>query len=89
MPPQDEGLERLRDERDHLRVQISLLENAQSPDQNRLRQLRQQLAQVERAFLPRVQPTPAKNVGDNSPNPLPDDQGQRGGEGGGDAGRSS
>lgn len=35
------------------------------------------------------QPGPAKNVGDDSPNPLPDDPSQNGGEGGGDPGRSS
>ena len=39
--------------------------------------------------VPKVdQPGPAKNVGDNTPNPLPDDPRERGGKGG-DAGRSS
>jgi hypothetical protein len=35
------------------------------------------------------QPGPAKNVGDDSPNPLPDDPSEQGGEGGGDQGRTS
>jgi hypothetical protein len=34
------------------------------------------------------QPDPAKKVGDDSPNPAPDDPSQTGGEGGGDPGRT-
>jgi hypothetical protein len=39
--------------------------------------------------VPKIdQPGPAKNVGDNTPNPLPEEPRERGGKGG-DAGRSS
>ena len=37
----------------------------------------------------RDQPGPAKKVGDQTPNPLPDDPVDHGGKGGGDAGRMS
>ena len=37
----------------------------------------------------REKPGPAKNVGDETPNPLPDDPSECGGAGGGDAGRTS
>jgi hypothetical protein len=52
--------------------------------EERLRQ-----ADKQRAVPKPKQPAPAKNVGDQTPNPLPDDPRDRGGEGGGDAGRSS
>jgi len=35
------------------------------------------------------QPGPPKKVGDDTPNPLPDDPAQGGGEGSGDTGRTS
>ena len=45
---------------------------------------------AKQRVAPKVkQPGPAKNVGDDTPNPLPDDPSECGGEGGGDAGRSS
>jgi hypothetical protein len=37
----------------------------------------------------REKPGPAKNAGDETPNPLPDNPSQCGGAGGGDAGRTS
>jgi len=37
----------------------------------------------------REKPGPAKNVGDETPNPLPDNPSECGGEGGGDSGRTS
>jgi hypothetical protein len=43
----------------------------------------------ERQLTKRKQPGPPKNVGDDSPNPLPDDPSECGGEGGGDPGRTS
>ena len=37
----------------------------------------------------REKPRPAKNAGDETPNPLPDNPSECGGAGGGDAGRTS
>jgi hypothetical protein len=42
---------------------------------------------LKKAAKPK-QPGPAKNIGDNSPNPLPDDADDIDNKGGGDAGRT-
>lgn len=45
--PPDERLEVLRHDRDHLRIQISLFEDAEAANQERLHDLRRELAELE------------------------------------------
>lgn len=52
--PRDEALEKLRDERDHAQVQISLLlESADRQDQLKLSELRQTLRDLEQQVVQR------------------------------------
>jgi hypothetical protein len=64
-------------------------------DEKRLEDRQKQVSRVKNVAVtppngpPREKPGPAKNVGDETPNPLPDNPGECGGAGGGDAGRTS
>lgn len=58
--PPDERLEGLRHDRDHLRIQISLLEDAEAADQERLHE-RRELAELDERLAKQQQPGPAKS----------------------------
>ena len=45
--PQNPGLQRLLDERDHVRIQLSMLQDAETHDSEWDRQLRSELADIE------------------------------------------
>jgi hypothetical protein len=64
------------------------------PDEKRLEDRLKPVAQEDVPVSPRQgslreKPGPAKNGGDETPNPLPDNPSECGGEGGGDSGRAS
>ena len=65
------------------------------PAEKRLEDRLKQVARAKDVKVPpqkgplREKPGPAKNVGDETPNPLPDNPSECGGKGGGDSGRTS
>ena len=48
MPPHNSALEALIEERDHRKIQISLLSDCEQRDHARLKELVQQLAEIEK-----------------------------------------
>ena len=60
LPSENDATENFRHDRDHLRIQINLLEDAEVSDDERLRALRQQLHDLEKKGAGQTGATPIK-----------------------------